>query len=255
MAEQVTQAGKGPSAANTVFAIPELLEQILDHLARSSLFKLVRTSRAFRNTIHGSRVLKRRMNLLHNSTYSFDDLVENTRPYRDYGGQFISIQHWHELPGEMAPLRYVLGGYPETRTSYRPFKFSMVQIDRIAMNASVVFELDIPDWKLKQPSKIGVEGKKWLYGYAGNQEASWTGMVLFTMAMPVSLVVNATLGASYPMAMEEEVRADRRIDERGNVVQRLTVELEASEATVGRLCSFLEETLFAARYARWEAYR
>lgn len=52
-------------AASTVFAIPELLEQILGHLDQRQLFALQRVNRIFRDTTQGLLGFKRMMHLVH----------------------------------------------------------------------------------------------------------------------------------------------------------------------------------------------
>lgn len=92
------------SAASRLFAIPELLEQILLHFCMKELFQLQRVSKACVDTIQGSKKLRQVMLLEHSSgdvelTHSINPLLEHEIPflrdvafqYRPYG-TFYGVQ-------------------------------------------------------------------------------------------------------------------------------------------------------------------
>lgn len=97
-------------AASKVFAIPELLDEILLYLPLKQLFAIQRVSKAFHDTIGASDRLKRRMFLVHQNTTSplarplTEDLINPLIRYHfgrgDHWNVSYFIFHWYDYAAE-----------------------------------------------------------------------------------------------------------------------------------------------------------
>lgn len=239
-----------------VFATTELLEGILKNLLKAMLYRVMKVNKTFRDNILGLVKLKRIMHLEHSTKCGFDDLIPHElrslhNPLRNF-----PLRHWTYLPGDMAPTNYVLlarPGWFKFRTHFRLFCFQMVELDRIARNACVFFDLDAP---ITPFSEIGVVGRwEGLHLYSRSKLESWTRIKLFSMAMPVTVVVNATLAYDSPLNMPGAARMNRqrRGHRYGNGLQRISRVFQPGDATVGILFALLEEILGEVRLARRRA--
>jgi len=249
------------SARDQVFAITELLELILESLQKQMLYRVLRVNRRFRAVVKGSDRLLGIMNLKHSTRYSFDDLIPNHLHSSSNPSPRICLERWTDLPGDMVPLRYVLLTRPncfEIRIRFRPFCFRMVELDCQTKSASVIFDLKVPGSEATPDSEIGLVGRRRvLHLYSSNQEASWAGNTLFSMAMPVTVVVNARVAFDSPVEMDYVVKTNcrRRKNRYGNGFQQIRRVFRAEEATVGSLFALLEEILAEVRSARRRAGR